>query len=264
MTATFSSESRLRSPRNSYYLVIGLVLILGLSLFLKNCTIEKVATIVAFVILIVSATVFIEIEREIKFNRLLLLQLGIVICYLLLFTYWLSLSVNLMELIALIEKFVTPNALLKIVAGAIGVAVFEEVMFRRFLLDFLRKGMSTKWAIFWSSFAFFFLHFTFNPFLFLSGVFYANLALRFRSLIVVILLHAFYNIIGYLSKVKSLQVSHLGDSLTASQWLVGSNTITDMIFMGVLTLYIAGMWIFKKVKASKREYTVEVVKVVRE
>lgn len=249
MTATFSSESQLRSQKHNYYLVAGLALIVGLSIFLKNCDNGKIAAFVAFFLLIVSTIVFIGIERDIKFNRVLLLQLGIVICYFLFFTYWLSLAVDLTELIRLIEKFATPNALLKIVAGAIGVAVFEEVVFRRFLLDFLRKGMSTKWAIFWSSFAFFFLHFTFNPLLFLAGVFYANLALRFRSLITVILLHAIHDFVGYLSQIDGLQVSHLGNSLTASQWLIGGNTVTKLIFMGVFVLYIAGMWIFNKVNS---------------
>lgn len=254
MTATSSSETQLISQKHSYYLVTGLVFIVVLNIFLNNYDMGKATVIVAAVLLIVSAIVTFGIERKITSKRVLL-QSGIAICYILLVIYWLSLSMNLMEMRALIEKFVTPAALLKIVATAIGVAVFEEMMFRRFLLDFLRKGMSTKWAIFWSSFAFFFLHFTFNPFLFLSGVFYANLALRFRSLIAVILLHAWYDTIGYLSKAEGIQLKHLGNSLTASEWLVASNFIADKALIGALVLYMAGEWVFKKIKGNTAQST---------
>ncbi|WP_162039631.1 CPBP family intramembrane glutamic endopeptidase [Undibacterium sp. YM2] len=233
----------------------GLSSILILRIILASYSIEEMPLAGANLLMAFDVIVFALILKKCNLGKSFIVECVLVTAYIFLFGFLLSTLVNLPELFVALEKLFTLKLLVTVAALALAAGILEELLFRKILIDFFLKGMSLKWAVFWSSFAFFFAHFTFNPFMFLAAVAYAYMALRFRSLVAVILLHGLYDFSGFLSMVNVIQQLHLKNSPPVSDLLRGVNGLCDMALVFTVFLFYVSTWIVKNFKTRHTKYT---------
>lgn len=96
------------------------------------------------------------------------------------------------------------DRLFSIAAYAFIVATGEELVFRKYLLNYLNCHMRVPWAILVSAVIFSGAHLSISPILLLLGVFFGAVALRFKSVVAVIGFHAIYDLLGLLATFVKL------------------------------------------------------------
>ncbi len=115
------------------------------------------------------------------------------------------------------------SAWLQIIAPAFAAAIWEEIVFRKLMLNFLRGHYSTGSAILVSSFLFFIIHFTILPTAFIAGCIYALIAIRTKSLLPPVFLHIFYDFFAWLS--KAMPASQLSADFSVEQSIQAINAL---------------------------------------
>jgi membrane protease YdiL (CAAX protease family) len=129
-------------------------------------------------------------------------------------------------------KSLIPYNLLPIfLIDSFGAAVFEEIIFRKFLLRSLLKRMRPIYAIALSSLIFYFCHFSIMSTIIVSGIFYASAALRWNSLLLAIGVHTIYDFFGNMAKSVEQVSSPIVGDLNAYQALHGAAALSDFIFI---------------------------------
>lgn len=114
---------------------------------------------------------------------------------------------------------------------ALGAAVSEEIIFRKFLLRSLLKRMRPIYAIVLSSLIFCLCHFSIMATIIIIGIFYASAALRWNSLLLAIAMHTIYDFLGNMAlSVNQVSITITAD-FNAYQVLHGAVALSEFIFI---------------------------------
>jgi len=117
--------------------------------------------------------------------------------------------------------------LLKAAVTAFTAATLEEILFRKIIVESLEPRIGAIKAVIVSSAAFWALHFSILPGLFIVALIYCQMARKFNSLFTVIALHFLYDLAGNVAQTLASQPP-LPSGLTPEQMLRAANLFAEL------------------------------------
>ena len=206
----------------------------------------KIPIFFAFLLLLISMVVFYESEKNVIFDKYLSIQIALPFCYLTCFYLLINFSGYKDEIYVATMQAITSRDVILCISTATGVAVFEEIFFRKFLINFFSKLMTIRLALIASSFIFSLAHVSTLPTYFLYGYFLGWIMLKFNSIIGSVALHFMYDFFGFLSQNEALKNYRIADQLSVSEIFRVTNAFsTAILFIVITTIYVGVNFYFK-------------------
>ncbi|WP_170298858.1 CPBP family intramembrane glutamic endopeptidase [Massilia eburnea] len=129
--------------------------------------------------------------------------------------------------------------LLKVAVLAFSAATMEEILFRKIIIESLSPRIGAVMAVIVSSAAFWVLHFSILPTLFIAALIYCHMARKFSSLFLVVVLHFLYDLTGNVAQAIVGQPP-LPSGLTPDQMLRAANFFAETIVFALFYLMLLG------------------------
>jgi membrane protease YdiL (CAAX protease family) len=152
-----------------------------------------------------------------------------------------------------LESLYSWRSLLSFVVDALGAAVLEELIFRKYLLRYFLKKTNQSKAVILSALIFSGLHYPTVGAVFFSGIFYAIVCLRYNSLLFAIAVHTFYDFLGNMARSVEKTSHNFENGLTPYQVLHGGDVISHFAFMILYFSAILLLNFIAKLKEGKVE-----------
>jgi membrane protease YdiL (CAAX protease family) len=228
--------------KNDHILFFSTALVVAASLAFAEFGIEKIPMYFAFFLLVVSVIALTRAEKEFTFHWRFLWQMSYLLFYLVCFFFFLSLFEKNDEIYSALINLITINKAVNIITMAFGVAVCEEIFFRKFLMNLLIEFTSKKAALIYTSLAFYFAHFSILPYTFFLGILFGWIVLQYKSIVGAVFLHAIYDIISF-TQINLSSNDTIDISLTNSLQAANIFAISTVFFAVVLKVVLAKLMV---------------------
>ncbi len=169
-------------------------------------------------------------EKNSLTPKIFLNQIALIVAYLIIFTAITSCVSDQQYSASAIARNIAFPIVIKLAAYALCVGVFEEYIFRKVIIIRVGEHIGYFFSSVLSSIIFFAIHLTGKFFMFFTAMAYCIIAIRCRSIIALICLHAFYDFIGFLSLRNEISRFQQFGEFTYSHTLQAVNALTDTAF----------------------------------